>query len=127
MRFNWTKVFIGETAQTPERVTYMIHKTVVKTRKGKVARVTFSLPNSVWADNIYLVGDFNGWNNTSHPFTVGRDGSWSITVDLELNREYQFRYRRDGEWMNEPQADGYAQNPYGSDNFIVVTRETEEA
>ena len=105
----------------------MIHKSVVQTRKGKVARVTFSLPNSVWADNIYLVGDFNGWSNTSHPLTVTRDGLWTITVDLELNREYQFRYRRDGEWMNDNQADGYVQNPYGSDNFIVVTREPEEA
>ena len=104
----------------------MIQKSVVQTPRGKVARVTFSLPNSVWADTIYLVGDFNGWNNTSHPLTVMRDGSWSITVDLELNREYQLRYRRDGEWMNDNQADGYAQNPYGSDNFIVVVREPEE-
>jgi len=104
----------------------MIHKSVVQTRKGKVARVTFSLPDSVWADTIYLVGDFNGWNNTSHPFAVGRDGAWSITVDLELNREYQFRYLRDGEWMNDNRADGYVENPYGSDNFIVVTREEDD-
>ena len=104
----------------------MIQKRVVQTRRGKVARVTFCLPESIWADTIYLVGDFNGWNNTSHPLTVARDGSWSITVDLELNRAYQFRYRRDGEWMNESQADGYAHNPYGSDNFIVVVREPEE-
>ena len=101
----------------------MIQKRVVETRKGKVARVTFSLPNSVWADTIYLVGDFNGWNNTTHPFKVGRDGEWSITVDLELDREYQFRYRRDGEWMNDNSADGYVENPYGSDNFIVETHE----
>ena len=113
----------GGAAQTPERVTCMIHKSVVQTRKGKVARVTFSLPNSVWADMIFLVGDFNDWNNTSHAFTVGRDGAWSITVDLELDREYQFRYLRDGEWMNDNSADGYVENPYGSDNFIVVTRE----
>ena len=48
---------------------------------------------------------------------------WTITVDLELNREYQFRYLKDGEWMNDNQADAYAQNPYGSDNFVVVTKE----
>ncbi|HVB76095.1 MAG TPA: isoamylase early set domain-containing protein [Ktedonobacteraceae bacterium] len=100
----------------------MIHKSIVENERGKVARVTFSLPGSVWADSIYLVGDFNGWHNTSHPLTIDRDGSWSITVDLELNREYQFRYLRDGEWMNDNHADGYVQNPYGSDNFIVETR-----
>src|SRR5215471_14890568 len=101
----------------------MIHKRIVETEKGKVARVTFSFPNGVWADAIYLVGDFNGWNETSHPFTRGRDEIWTITVDLALNREYQFRYRRDGEWVNDNHADGYVQNPYGSDNFIVATRE----
>ena len=101
----------------------MIHKQFVNTSKGRVARVTFSLPGSIWADSIYLVGDFNGWNETSHPLSLGRDQDWSITVDLELNREYQFRYRKDGEWINDNQADAYSQNPYGSDNFIVRTTE----
>ena len=101
----------------------MISKRIVETGKGKVARVTFSLPDSIWADAIYLVGDFNNWNETSHPLRRGRDEVWAITVDLELNREYQFRYLKDREWMNDSQADGYSQNPYGSDNFMVVVRE----
>lgn len=101
----------------------MIRKQFVDTEKGRVARVTFTLPQGVWADAIYLVGDFNGWNQTSHPFTRGRDEVWTITVDLELNREYQFRYRKDGEWINDNAADGYASNPYDGDNFIVMTRE----
>jgi len=101
----------------------MIRKQFVNTRNGRVARVTFSLPGSVWADSIYLVGDFNDWNETSHSLSLGRDQDWSITLDLELNREYQFRYRKDGDWINDNQADAYVQNPYGSDNFIVNTRE----
>jgi 1,4-alpha-glucan branching enzyme len=101
----------------------MIRKSFVETSKGRVARVTFSLPNSLWADSIYLVGDFNNWDNASHPLSRGRNEVWTITVDLELNREYQFRYLKDGEWMNDNQADAYAQNPYGSDNFVVVTKE----
>jgi 1,4-alpha-glucan branching enzyme len=101
----------------------MIRKQFVDTEKGRVARVTFTLPQSVWADNIYLVGDFNGWNQTSHPFTRGRDEVWTITVDLELNREYQFRYRKDGDWINDNSADAYVSNPYDGDNFVVITRE----
>jgi hypothetical protein len=38
-----------------------------------------------------------------------------------VGRCYQFRYRRDGEWINDGQADGYVHNRYGSDNFLVVT------
>ena len=99
----------------------MIRKEFIETDAGLVARVTFMLPSSLWADNIYLVGDFNNWNQTSHPFQHGRDGLWTITIDLEVNRSYQFRYRRDGEWMNDGQADAYVHNRYGSDNFLVVT------
>ena len=100
----------------------MIHKTFIETDSGLVARVAFTLPDSIWADAIYLVGDFNDWNRTSHPFLQDREGRWSITVDLELGRAFQFRYLRDGEvWLNDNQADAYVPNPYGSDNFVIVT------
>jgi 1,4-alpha-glucan branching enzyme len=100
----------------------MINKSFVETDRGMVARATFTLPNSMWADVVYLVGDFNEWNCISHPFRRDREGRWIITVDLELGRTYQFRYLRDGrDWMNDDQADCYVHNRYGSDNFVVVT------
>jgi 1,4-alpha-glucan branching enzyme len=52
----------------------MIHKTFVNGNGTGVARVTFTLPDSVWADRVYLVGDFNQWSRTSHPFQRDRDG-----------------------------------------------------
>jgi 1,4-alpha-glucan branching enzyme len=100
----------------------MISKTFVETEKGPIARVTFTLPNSMWADTVYLVGDFNDWDRTSHPFQRDREGRWTLTVDLETGRAYQFRYLRDGrDWMNDSEADAYVHNRYGSDNFVVVT------
>jgi 1,4-alpha-glucan branching enzyme len=100
----------------------MIHKTFVEVGGKLVARVTFTLPSSIWADTIHLVGDFNHWNRTSHPLQRDREGGWQITLDLEVGRVYQFRYLRDGrEWMNDNQSDAYVANPYGSDNSVVVT------
>jgi 1,4-alpha-glucan branching enzyme len=99
----------------------MIRKTFIETEGGFVARVTFILPNSTWADTIHLVGDFNEWNHSSHPFQRGREGIWTITIDLEVGRCYQFRYLRDGEWINDSQADAFVGNPHGSDNSLVVT------
>jgi hypothetical protein len=32
----------------------MIHKTFIETDPGSVARVTFTLPDSIWADKIHL-------------------------------------------------------------------------
>ncbi len=100
----------------------MIHKTFVETEEGPVARVTFTLPEGLWVDKVYLVGDFNGWNRCSHPFQRDGEGRWILTVDLKPDRAYQFRYLRDGrDWMNDEQADCYVHNLYGTDNFVVVT------
>ncbi len=100
----------------------VIHKTVVETGQGLVVQVRFLLPDSIWADRINLVGDFNDWNRDSHPMQRDRDGGWYVQVDLEPGRTYQFRYLCDGErWMNDTQADGYTPNAYGTDNFIIST------
>lgn len=100
----------------------MIRKIFTETEQGMVARVIFTLPNSIWADQIHLVGDFNAWNRTSHPMQRNREGDWELVVDLEVGRAYQFRYLCDGDrWMNDSQADAYVMNPYGSDNFVIIT------
>jgi len=100
----------------------MIAKSFIETGGKQVVRVTFTLPEDIWADTIHLVGDFNDWNHTSHPFRRDRAGRWILTVDLDLGRAYQFRYLVDGkDWMNDTQADAHVHNPYGSDNFIIVT------
>ena len=100
----------------------MIHKAFDENQGQPVARVTFVLPDSIWADMIYLVGDFNGWDSRSHPFERDRQGQWFVSLDLELGRAYQFRYLREGgSWMGEMQADAYVPNPSGQDNLVVVT------
>ncbi|ACL24567.1 isoamylase early set domain-containing protein [Chloroflexus aggregans] len=87
---------------------------------GKV-RVTFSLPAALWADTIYLVGDFNGWNRHATPLRATEHG-WMVTLDLEAGRTYQYRYLvNDNEWHNDWNADGYVPNPYGGDNSVVDT------
>lgn len=100
----------------------MISKAFVETESGQVARVSFTLAVEVWADALNLVGDFNKWNQSSHPFQREGKDEWTITVDLQLGHAYQFRYLCDcEEWMNDGDADAYVVNPYGTDNFVVVT------
>jgi len=91
--------------------------------KGGKVLVTFELPASLWASQVHLIGDFNEWNPTSHPLTQRRaDEVWEITLELDAGREYQFRYLLDDqEWCNDSHPDGYAPNPYGGDNSVVVT------
>ena len=89
---------------------------------GKVA-VTFELPASIWADTIYLVGDFNQWDTRSLPMKQRHsDGIWTITLPLETGQEYQYRYLVNGtDWQNDLQADRYTPNPYSSENSVVTT------
>jgi 1,4-alpha-glucan branching enzyme len=84
--------------------------------------VTFELPNSIWADGICVVGEFNGWDRTANPMQQERDGLWRLTLELDTGRQYQFRYLLSGrEWMNDTAADAYHPNEFGSDNSIVHT------
>lgn len=100
----------------------VIEKTLVYRDGREFLQVTFSLPGSTWAGTINLVGDFNGWNRTSHPLRQNERGFWSITVELEAGRAFEFRYLRDGTgWMNDSQADAYTTNEHGTQNFIVLT------
>ena len=86
-----------------------------------LVRVTFSLPSSVWAERVNLVGDFNNWDTAATPMLHHRlDANWKATVDLRTGRCYRFRYLLDGkEWLNDWHADDHLENPYGSYDSVV--------
>jgi len=98
----------------------MLKKQFLKTKP--VVKVTFSLPEAVQGETVYLVGDFNNWDEAATPMKRQKDGSFSTTLDLDKEREYQFRYLVNGtEWHNDWEADKYVPNPYSGDNSVVVT------
>jgi hypothetical protein len=52
-----------------------------------------------------------------------KNGKFKVTLDLEPNREYQFRYLVNGsQWHNDWDADRYVANPFSGDNSVVSTR-----
>jgi 1,4-alpha-glucan branching enzyme len=84
-----------------------------------VCKVTFKLKSK--AENVALVGDFNGWNESSTPMKKSKDGSFSVSVDMESGREQQFRYLVDGfQWLNDEAADKYVITPLGSENSVII-------
>lgn len=86
-------------------------------------RVTFELPSAIWADRVYLCGDFNDWSETTTPLEQSRkDGTWRVTLELDAGQRYEFRYLVNGtEWHSDWNADGYVKNIYGADNSVVNT------
>ena len=82
-------------------------------------RITFELPASMWADHIFLTGDFNNWGQHDLPLRQERDGVWRTSLDLRAGRFYEFRYVIDGHWQTDYHADGFSSNRYGSHNSIL--------
>jgi 1,4-alpha-glucan branching enzyme len=89
-----------------------------------VCKVTFELPGAAAGDarNVALVGEFNDWDPGQTSMKRRRDGSYSVTLNLECNREYQYKYLIDYKhWENDWEADKYLPSPVGSsDNSVVV-------
>lgn len=82
-------------------------------------RIVFELPSCLWADRIFLVGDFNAWQETTTPMQQDRDGVWRATVDLPKGSTCQFRYLIDGQWKTDYHADGFAESGFGAENSVV--------
>jgi len=100
----------------------MIQKQYLDLHGKAVVRVTFLLPSTLQADKIFLVGDFNQWQTSSHPFARDAMGNWVFILDLEPGQAHQFRYVSDGlHWMNDSEADDLVENQRGGSNFVVVT------
>jgi 1,4-alpha-glucan branching enzyme len=89
-----------------------------------VCKVTFLLPKEAAssAKEVFLVGDFNSWDTKATPMKKMKDGTFSITLNLDKDHEYQYRYLIDGsKWENDWDADKYIQAPLGNtDNSVVV-------
>ena len=89
-----------------------------------VCKVTFTLPRNMTgsAGEVYLVGEFNDWDETAHPMKQKKDGDFNLTMNLEKGREYRFRYLLDGDiWENDDCADRYDPSPFGPDNSVIIT------
>src|SRR2546423_3654844 len=98
----------------------MFKKKYLKTK----CKVTFEVPQGIGegAEAVYLVGDFNNWDEHATPMDKKKGNQFSITVDLEPNHEYQYRYLVNGkDWHNDWEADKYVPNPFSGDNSVVTT------
>lgn len=90
--------------------------------KGQSVKVTFYTHKLPESDTVFLAGDFNDWDESSLPMSKLKDGRFKLSIRLEPDKEYQFRYLVDGEWHNDWEADKYVPNPFSGDNSVVVTQ-----
>ncbi|NOZ61706.1 MAG: glycoside hydrolase [Calditrichaeota bacterium] len=94
-------------------------------KSKSLCRVTFRLEKkpAAQAKKVYLVGDFNNWDEKANPMKKLSNGDFTLRLDLETGKQYQFRYLLDdGTWENDWNADQYVSSQFpGTDNSVVLT------
>lgn len=87
-------------------------------------KVTFALDKKMvnGAEKVAVVGDFNQWSEKGLAMTKLKNGSFKVNINLESNKEYQFRYLVDGTmWLNDEAADSYVQNNISNEDNCVLS------
>lgn len=93
------------------------HEKTRQTAGGKPVHFRFYAPG---ANAVSLVGNFNNWNEKKHPMTKTDDGFWRQTVLLEPNT-YEYKFKVDGVWLNDPENPFACPNRFGTENnFFLV-------
>ena len=92
-------------------------------KSKSVCKVRFALAKDIAASakQVNLSGDFNNWNIENIPMLKSKSGEFSVSIDLEKGREYQFRYVIDSKyWINDMEADKFVPNEFYSENSVVL-------
>lgn len=85
-------------------------------RNGR--NVTFICREADGAQRVCVVGDFNQWDPEAGRMCKYGDGTFRVKVSLKPG-EYQYKFVVDDVWVNDPQAETQAENPYGTLNSVV--------
>jgi 1,4-alpha-glucan branching enzyme len=88
-----------------------------------VCKVTFKIDKELLSEakNVELVGEFNNWDGKKTKMRKLKDGNFTRTLDLEVGRNYQFRYLVNGQnWINDPEADAYVSTGISYEENCVV-------
>ena len=88
---------------------------------GDTVKVTLALPQCESLGAVSVLGDFNEWNEWSHPLKKRSNGTRSVVVEIPVGRAYHFKYlAEDGTWFNDDEADTFEPNEYGEVNSVLL-------
>ena len=71
------------------------------------------------AQGVFLLGDFNHWDQSASPMRCSDGGWWRCRLRLRPG-SYQFKYFADGQWYVDYASFGVEQGPWGHSNSVVL-------
>ena len=85
-------------------------------KKTDTIKETFAL-FAPEAQSVELVGSFTDWEENAITLKKSKDGTWKASVSLQPGT-YEYRFKVDGQWRNDPDCPKRTTNPYGEENCL---------
>ena len=85
--------------------------------KIKKRRMTFLYPAPA-AEEVLLLGDFNGWDPLKHPMKKDENGVWKKIVMVPPGR-HEYKFLVDGQWRLDPENQQICRNCFGTRNNYI--------
>jgi len=87
-------------------------------KNQKLIKTEFSL-SAPHAKGVFIAGNFNQWNPSSHPLRKNKQSIWKISIPLDPG-QYQYRFFVDGKWQNDPDCSSFIENSFGTSNCLKI-------
>ena len=97
-----------------------MEKKLSKEAKPKTEKVQFNL-YAPEAERVFLAGDFNYWGVDTLMMKKDKKGTWKALLPLSPGN-YEYRFRVDGVWQDDPNTQERVGNPFGSQNCLRIVR-----
>ena len=88
-----------------------------KTKKAFESKIKFSF-NFPEAKEVFLAGDFNGWDIQSIPLKKKGKGAWEAKLNLFPGR-YEYKLMVDGAWVEDFGCAEMVFNSFGTHNCVL--------
>ena len=90
-----------------------------KAKKKTLPSTEFSL-HAPGANEVYLAGDFNGWQADAKDYRLRKfkGDVWKKMLKLKPGR-YEYQFVVDGQWWCDPENDNRITNPYCTENSFI--------
>lgn len=110
---------VGST-EAPMKVLEKKMEAILKEELPKIKKrevfLTFKAPD---AKDVFVAGDFNEWKtDDSSRMEEVLPGVWRKKLNLSAGK-YQYRFVRDGEWLEDPNNPKVERNPFGQQNSLI--------
>jgi 1,4-alpha-glucan branching enzyme len=70
------------------------------------------------ASSVFLLGDFNDWNQKKHEMKKNDDGIYRKTLKLSPGT-YEYKFIVDGQWKRDPLKELAPMNSFGTMNNVI--------